>query len=181
MSRSPALMIGFWVALISLALLVGFHDTVFGGYFWHPLRLGDGYNAWSGVLGSFLFSLPGFAVAIAVWWRTHNCHVQGCWRLQWHPHPGHGHPVCAVHHPYGQGRGKHLKAEHHRDHSDWPGLLVHPFHAESSNVSFSGISYGVTGGVDAQVGDAVPEKPKRERVRKPGTDEVTDLDSKRPS
>jgi len=31
--------------------------------------------------------------------RRHNCHVKGCWRLQWHVHPEHGHPVCKRHHP----------------------------------------------------------------------------------
>lgn len=34
-----------------------------------------------------------------VWWRKHNCMVHGCPRLQWHPHPDHGHVVCRHHHP----------------------------------------------------------------------------------
>ena len=39
---------------------------------------------------------------LAIWLRRHNCHVHGCWRLQWHPHPVHGHPVCRKHHPHSQ-------------------------------------------------------------------------------
>ena len=35
--------------------------------------------------------------------RKHNCHVRRCWRLAWHPHPDHGHPVCRRHHPDGRG------------------------------------------------------------------------------
>jgi hypothetical protein len=29
--------------------------------------------------------------------------VQRCWRLEWHPHPDNGHPVCRKHHPDGHG------------------------------------------------------------------------------
>lgn len=65
---------------------------------WHdwlnPLT-GFGYQFWSGIAGD-LFIVTG----IAVWWRRHNCHVEGCWRLQWHAHPVNGHPVCRRHHPH---------------------------------------------------------------------------------
>lgn len=67
--------------------------------FWHPLH-GDGYQFWSGIAGSFLTSLPGWAVALALFLRQRNCHVYRCWRLSWHPHPDHGHPVCRHHHPH---------------------------------------------------------------------------------
>ena len=40
------------------------------------------------------------ALGIGAWWRTHNCHVHHCWRISWHPHPEHGHPVCKRHHPH---------------------------------------------------------------------------------
>jgi hypothetical protein len=33
--------------------------------------------------------------------RHHNCHVNRCPRLAWHPHPVNGHPVCKKHHPDG--------------------------------------------------------------------------------
>lgn len=59
-----------------------------------PLH-GDGYQFWSGV-GSGSPLLAGLFLLM----RKHNCHVKGCWRLQWHPHPDHGHPVCRRHHPH---------------------------------------------------------------------------------
>jgi hypothetical protein len=70
---------------------------LFHGYFWHPLA-GDGYQFWSGI-GSDLGELT-LIGAIAAWYRMHNCHVNRCWRLSWHPHPDHGHPVCRRHHPH---------------------------------------------------------------------------------
>lgn len=61
-----------------------------------PMNTGPngGYNFWSGIgSGSPLL------LGAGLWWRHHNCHVHGCWRLQWHAHPDHGHPVCRRHHP----------------------------------------------------------------------------------
>lgn len=72
---------------------------LFDGYFWHPLH-GDGYQLWSGIAGSFLTSVPGWVAVIYIYVRSHNCHVKGCWRLNWHEHPDHGHPVCRRHHPH---------------------------------------------------------------------------------
>jgi hypothetical protein len=57
-----------------------------------------GYNFVSGPLADITL-ISAFGGAIAVWWRRQQCHVIRCWRLQWHPHPGHGHPVCRRHHP----------------------------------------------------------------------------------
>lgn len=70
-------------------------------WFWHPLRNGDGYNTWSGWIGDLglLTILTAFLAGFVTWLRHHNCHVHRCWRLSWHPHPGHGHPVCKHHHP----------------------------------------------------------------------------------
>lgn len=70
------------------------------GFFWHPLH-GNGYQFWSGIAGSFLTSIPGWIAVIALYVWHHNCHVKGCPRLSWHPHPDHGHPVCKHHHPNG--------------------------------------------------------------------------------
>ncbi len=98
------------------------------GYFWHPLRNGNGYNTWSGWLSDLglvtIFS--GLVFFIVAWWRKHNCHVYRCWRLQWHTHPGHGHPVCRTHHPYAQGRGGHLDASLHDldSHETWNAVLA---------------------------------------------------------
>jgi hypothetical protein len=62
----------------------------------HPLRYW-GYEWWSGA-GSDLGELTLLGLAIA-FWHQHNCHIKGCWRLQWHAHPDHGHPCCKKHHP----------------------------------------------------------------------------------
>ena len=61
---------------------------------WFCLR-GRGYQFWSG-LGS------GSPIIAAIYfgYRKHTCHIQGCWRLSWHPDPGHGHPLCRRHHPH---------------------------------------------------------------------------------
>jgi hypothetical protein len=75
-------------------------------YVWHPLDTthhhGAGYDFWSGIAGSFLTSLPGWAAALVVYLHARNCHADGCWRLAWHP-AAHGHPVCKHHHPHGDG------------------------------------------------------------------------------
>lgn len=56
-----------------------------------------GYWFWSGI-GSDIGELTIVAAAV-VFYRRHECHIQGCWRPAWHPHPEHGHPVCKRHHP----------------------------------------------------------------------------------
>lgn len=65
-------------------------------YVLHPLS-NHGTGFWGGIGSDFseLTLLGGFGV----WLRMHNCHVRRCPRLQWHPHPDHGHPVCRHHHP----------------------------------------------------------------------------------
>jgi hypothetical protein len=82
-------------------------------WLWHPMREGRGstcsatdhsgcgYAGWSGWMGSVLWSLPGWAALGFGLLRAKNCHVHRCWRLSWHEHPDHGHPVCRVHHPDG--------------------------------------------------------------------------------
>lgn len=60
-----------------------------------------GYNIVSGDLGD-LFVL-GF---VASMFRKHNCHVRGCWRIAFHPHNLHGHPVCRPH--YGESGEGHV-------------------------------------------------------------------------
>ena len=63
---------------------------------------GKGYNFISGPLADITL-LTGFFSFVGLWWNRHNCHVNGCPRLQWHTHPDHGHPVCKKHHPHGKG------------------------------------------------------------------------------
>jgi hypothetical protein len=77
--------------------------------FWHPLGYCAGthsqvdachsYNFWSGIVGDVTI-FTGFGAVLLAFWRTHNCHVHGCLRLMWHPHPESGHPVCKHHHPH---------------------------------------------------------------------------------
>ena len=71
---------------------------------------GSGYWFYSGVFDAGI--LVGILSGIGVYWRAHNCHVQRCWRLDWHPHPDHGHPVCFLHHP--EGGAEFLHARHHQ-------------------------------------------------------------------
>ena len=59
---------------------------------------GSGYNFVSGPLADITI-FTAFAGWLILFWRKHNCHVHRCWRLSWHPHPVHGHPVCKRHHP----------------------------------------------------------------------------------
>jgi hypothetical protein len=71
---------------------------------------GSGYWFYSGLFdaGILITVISG----VGVYWRSHNCHVRGCWRLDWHPHPDHGHPVCRLHHP--AGGAEFLDAKYHR-------------------------------------------------------------------
>jgi hypothetical protein len=57
-----------------------------------------GYNFVSGPLADITLATA-FAGWLYLFLRRHNCHVHRCWRLAWHPHPDHGHPVCKKHHP----------------------------------------------------------------------------------
>jgi hypothetical protein len=61
-----------------------------------------GYNFVSGPLADITL-VTAFAGTLYLFLRRHNCHVHRCWRLAWHPHPDHGHPVCKKHHPDGHG------------------------------------------------------------------------------
>lgn len=132
---------------------LGVLGSIFHGYFWHPLRNGPGYNFWSGPLADLglITIFTGLAFFVSAWWRKHNCHVHKCWRLQWHEHPGHGHPVCAKHHPYGQGRGGHLEAEHHTEgvHATWPKVIARQ--GSTSNTMVAATSTGL-GEVEVVVG-----------------------------
>lgn len=59
-----------------------------------------GYNFVSGPLADITLATA-FLGWLYLFLRRHNCHVNRCWRLAWHPHPVHGHPVCKKHHPDG--------------------------------------------------------------------------------
>lgn len=53
---------------------------------------GRWYGFWSGFAGD----IPLFGVFLVLW-RRHNCHVRGCWRLQWRTSGEHA--LCRRHHP----------------------------------------------------------------------------------
>ena len=55
------------------------------GYLIHWPTQG-GYNFVSGPLADSTLATA-FGSALYVFLRKHNCHVQGCWRMAWHPHP----------------------------------------------------------------------------------------------
>jgi hypothetical protein len=59
-----------------------------------------GYNFVSGPLADITLA-TGFGSWVWIFLRKHNCHVHGCWRMEWHAHPETGHPVCKKHHPHG--------------------------------------------------------------------------------
>lgn len=63
----------------------------------HPLS-GNG-SAFYGGIGSDVTIATAFLGSMVMFLRKHNCHVHRCWRLQWHPDPVSGHPVCKHHHP----------------------------------------------------------------------------------
>lgn len=61
-----------------------------------------GYNFISGPLADITL-ITAFVGTLWLWMKKHRCHVHRCWRMSWHPHPDHGHPVCRKHHPDGRG------------------------------------------------------------------------------
>lgn len=77
---------------------------------WHPLK-GDGYQFWSGIAGTVLFSGGIYAVAINNL-RKHNCHVHRCWRVGRHPVEGTAYIVCRRHHPHDHVTAEQVLDEH---------------------------------------------------------------------
>lgn len=61
----------------------------------HPLS-GSGYQFWSGIGSDF--GEASIVGALALIYRKHECHKDGCHRPSWHVDPLHGHPVCRRHH-----------------------------------------------------------------------------------
>lgn len=105
---------------------------IWNWWLFHPMREGTGstcsatdhsgcgYAGWSGWMGSVFWTIAAFSLGYA---KAKNCHVQRCWRMSWHPHPEHGHPVCKAHHPHGR-RGV-LHRLIHRSRRD-PGHVLAP-------------------------------------------------------
>lgn len=71
-----------------------------GSWLYHYLGIngsGSWYGWWSGA-GSDIGELVLFG-GIYGFYRAHNCHVKGCWRLKRHPVDGTPFVVCGKHHP----------------------------------------------------------------------------------
>ena len=75
-------------------------------------RNGDGNSAgylfWSGAGSDLAYVGVG-----AAFWRQHNCHTRGCWRLARHPVPGTSYVVCRHHHPEGHPTAAHIRDRYH--------------------------------------------------------------------
>lgn len=65
-------------------------------YVLHPLSK-NGSLFWGGIGSDF--SEVTILGAFVMIYRKHECHLEGCHRIAWHPHPEHGHPVCRKHYP----------------------------------------------------------------------------------
>lgn len=64
----------------------------------HPLS-SAGASFYGGIGGDIgeLSIAAAIAATLISTYRKHECHVQGCRRPSFHPHPSHGHPVCKRH------------------------------------------------------------------------------------
>ena len=74
----------------------------------------DGYQFWSGI-GADLGEVT-ILTAFAIWWKHHNCQVDGCWRIHLHQPTAGGHFVCKKHHPAHEGdhlTTDYVSAAHH--------------------------------------------------------------------
>jgi hypothetical protein len=67
-----------------------------------------GYLFWSGTGSDLAYMGVGLA-----FWRKHNCHSRGCWRLARHPVEGTGFTVCRRHHPDEHATAADIKARYH--------------------------------------------------------------------
>lgn len=57
---------------------------------------GPWYGFWSGI-GSDLSEIAGLLTVAWIFYRRHNCHVHGCWRIGRHSVEGTPHVVCRRH------------------------------------------------------------------------------------
>lgn len=98
--------------LVLVAGLIAWLVLEIPTWFLHPLGICSGpssqvvrcksYAFWSGI-GSDIGEasiVTGLLTIVLGFWHHHNCHVHGCLRLSFRPHPVHGYPVCRQHHPH---------------------------------------------------------------------------------
>jgi hypothetical protein len=87
-----------------VAFLVGsFEHWTIWGVLVHPLRPGNPVDGWGGILSSLSEYTIAVSVVVGVVaaYRKHECHIDKCHWLAWHPDQT-GHPVCRGHHPEGR-------------------------------------------------------------------------------
>jgi len=116
-------LMGFIIAILALALLIGFIGTLRHWFALHTGTLHGGpdvyYNFWSGFgsdLGeATLISAVGVGVYTGV--RKVNCHTKGCWRIGHHALEGTPYILCRHHHPEVPNHGathEHILAQHQK-------------------------------------------------------------------
>ena len=116
-------LMGLIVAILALALLIGFIGTLRHWFALHTGTLHGGpdvyYNFWSGFgsdLGeATLISAVGVGVYTGV--RKVNCHTKGCWRIGHHALEGTPYILCRHHHPEVPNHGathEHILAQHQK-------------------------------------------------------------------
>ena len=100
------------LAAVAASLVgIGVASGTLGHFFGLDNLSGPNYGFWSGA-GSDIGEITIIAGAIAIY-RRHNCHVQGCWRLQWKRVPGTEHFVCRRHHPMDAPTAQQVIDDHH--------------------------------------------------------------------
>ena len=87
-------------------------DIVQGLYRFFGLDNGGGANYlfWSGI-GSDFAELAILGAVIQAY-RSHTCHVRGCWRIQRRKVAGTEHVVCHKHHPRGEPEHEDIIRDH---------------------------------------------------------------------
>lgn len=65
-------------------------------FFLHVAGIDDVSSNWYGFWSGFASDIPLFGVFFVVYRRL-NCHIDGCWRIQWRTHGDHS--LCRKHHP----------------------------------------------------------------------------------
>lgn len=174
------------IAVAVAAVIVAAVIVVFTTGILHWLAGQETFNAGANVIQWTSGPATFAAVGVIVYqFFVRRCAMPLCVRRGEHPVDGTLKKVCHQHHTlehhlrvhdlFGAAHTASARLHWGQSHYGW-----NQFGSSSMNVTVRGQS--TVGGVDVQVGDATPEppeKPKRKRVRKPGTQDVTDLSAKR--
>jgi hypothetical protein len=77
----------------------------------HPVVWSDSFVEVASVVGIFAI-LAAAVTGVYRQWRLHECHIQGCHRLQWKLVPGTTHVVCKHHHPHDEPTYEQMMEQH---------------------------------------------------------------------